>query len=310
MKRLLIILSIMLMTAFAASAKATKQTFMYADKSGEKLYLDHYAASVEGQRPCVMFLFGGAFARGDRAHEDYAPYFDMLTSAGYDVISIDYRLGLKNPPKAEGLRQTIGLMKQAVYYAVEDLYSATRFVIDHAKEWNIDPSKIVVSGSSAGAIAALQAEYGICNSDERASTLGDFNYAGLISFAGAIFSTDGRPKWAKSPCPQMLFHGTSDRNVPYRKVSLFGIGFYGSDIIAEEAEKRGWPYYFYSAEWRGHEMAETPMTQNAHEILSFIEQAVIEGKQLQIVEQVKDLSLEKQPTHFSIKEYMQANYGE
>ena len=69
---------------------------MYAEKSGEKLYLDHYAAPREGLRPCVMFLFGGAFARGDRAHEDYAPYFDMLTSAGYDVVSIDYRLGMKD----------------------------------------------------------------------------------------------------------------------------------------------------------------------------------------------------------------------
>jgi predicted esterase len=299
----------MLTTAFMVSAKATKQTFLYAEKSGEKLYLDHYAAPREGLRPCVIFLFGGAFARGDRAHEDYAPYFDMLTSAGYDVVSIDYRLGLKNPPKAEGLRQTIGLMKQAVRYAVEDLYSATRYVLDHAKEWNIDPSKIVVSGSSAGAIAALQAEHGICNSDESAAILGDFNYAGLISFAGAIFSTDGRPKWAKEPCPQMLFHGTSDRNVPYRKVSLFGIGFYGSKYITRQLNKLDSPYWFYSAEYVDHSLAGTPLYEQLDLIMQFIQDYVIEGKCLRIVTEVESIDGERRPTNFSVKDYLRANYG-
>lgn len=307
--RRLIFIVMMLMTATVASAKLNKQTLQYAEKGGQPLMLDHYAAPVEGLRPCVVFLFGGAFARGDRADVDYLPYFEMLTEAGYDVVSIDYRLGLKNPPSTKGIRQMIGVMKQAVYYAVEDLFSATAFLLTKASEWNIDPSKVVVSGSSAGAIASLQAEYAICNGDECAKILGDFNYAGVISFAGAIFSTGGRPKWQSEPCPQMLFHGTSDCNVPYRKASLLGIGFYGSEIVAEEAEERGWPYWFYSAEWRDHDMAGAPMLENKEEIVAFIERCVVRGERLQITEHVKNLALKKQPTRFSIKEYLRANYG-
>ena len=52
-------------------------------------------APVEGKRPCMMFVFGGGFVGGQRDNELYTTYFDFLTSNGYDVVSIDYRLGLK-----------------------------------------------------------------------------------------------------------------------------------------------------------------------------------------------------------------------
>ena len=47
----------------------TKQTHLYAVKGTDSLYLDHYAAPVEGKRPCVMLVFGGGFVGGARDHD-------------------------------------------------------------------------------------------------------------------------------------------------------------------------------------------------------------------------------------------------
>ena len=47
--------------------------------------------------------------------------------------------------------------------ATGDLYDATAYVCDHASAWGVDKTRIVASGSSAGAITVLMGEYGICN---------------------------------------------------------------------------------------------------------------------------------------------------
>ncbi len=296
-------------------AQPTKQTHLFAVHGTDSLRLDHYAAPVEGLRPCIMFVFGGGFAHGTRDAEKYAPYFAMLLRSGYDVVAIDYRLGMSATAESSdnssifALRRMIGMMKRSVDIAVEDLFAATAFVLEHAAEWRIDPSRIVASGSSAGAITVLQAELCICNGDAKAAVLpAGFNYGGVISFAGAIFSTCGRPEWSTAPCPVMLFHGNSDRNVPYRKAAVLGIGYYGSELIAEDLERLDAPYWFYSAKYRDHAMAEEPMCDNHGQILEFLNRCVRAGERLQIVESVEEQSLGVQPTDFSIFEYLGANY--
>ncbi len=292
-----------------ATAMAQPKTYQFADRDGEKLYLDHYVApNVTGERPCVIFAFGGGFVRGNRAHKDYLDYFEWLTTLGIDVVSIDYRLVLKNANADAGIRELVTLMYRAVDSAVEDMFTATRFVLDHAAEWHIDRSKIIACGSSAGAITTLQAAYYMANGDKRADVLKGFDYAGVISFAGAIFSVSGKPEWKAAPAPIMMFHGNSDSNVPYRKASMFGVGFYGSELIARQLQKMGAAYYFYSAQYRNHELAEEPMTKNRNEIRAFIEQYVIERKPLQTVVQVENPALKPLPTRFKVKEYLSSNY--
>ncbi len=316
MKRLLTIMAILAAAVAPLTAQTQKYTMQYAVNGGEELWLDRYVSDkAEGKRPCVIFVFGGGFAAGVRDAEKYVPYFDALTANGYDVVSVDYRLGLKatqSPDydsKSVGLIETIRTMRNAVDYAVEDVLTATKFILDHADEWNIDTSKIVVSGSSAGAITSLQAENNICNRTEMAKILpADFNYAGVISFAGAIFSMSGKPEWKTTPCPVMLFHGNSDRNVPYEKAALLGVGFYGSKILAEQFGEMGTPYCFYSATYRSHIMAEEPMIKNHKEILEFIDAYIMQGQRLQVTETVVDMDIEPQPTSFGIREYLSANY--
>lgn len=316
MKRLLTIMTLLATAVAPLAAQTHKHTMKYTVNGGEELYLDRYVSDkANGKRPCVIFVFGGGFATGVRDAEKYVPYFDMLTENGYDVVSVDYRLGLKatqSPDydsKSVGLLETIRTMKNSVNIAVEDVLTATKIILDNAGEWNIDTSKIIVSGSSAGAITSLQAENNICNRTDLAKILpANFNYAGVIAFAGAIFSTSGKPDWDTKPCPVMLFHGNSDSNVPYEKAALLGIGFYGPKILVEQFDEMGTPYYFYSATYRSHVMAEEPMIKNHDEILEFLDKYVMRGQRLQITETVVDLEIEPQPTSFGIREYLSANY--
>lgn len=301
---------------FSVSAWAggiNKHTHLYAVKGADSLYLDHYVSPIEGKRPCMMFVFGGGFAAGHRDNKLYTQYFEFLTKQGFDVVSIDYRLGLKNLGKSAGdfsIRDMIGTITNAINIAVEDLFSATLFVIDKAEEWQIDTANIVTSGSSAGAITVLQAEQNICNRTARAAVLpAGFNYAGVISFAGAVFSTDGNPKWNNQPAPIMLFHGTADRQVPYDKATMLRVGFFGSKFLSDEFTKQGWSHWFYTINYDSHNVAGSPMFDNHNEILTFLRDFALARRPLTIKTDECDGNLPKCKTNFKIMDYIEANYG-
>lgn len=311
MRQLFITAVLLIVCVMTKAQEVTRQTFHYATHDTQELYLDRYMVEPQASEPspCMIFAFGGGFVRGERDHEYYKIYFDELAKAGIVVVSIDYRLGLSKLPSKKGIRAMIGAMDNAVNIAVEDIYTATNFVISHAAEWGVDTSKIMLSGSSAGAITAVEAEWMRCNGAKLSKVLpAGFKYAGVVSCAGAIFSTKGRPKFKSSPAPMLLFHGTSDSNVPYDHSAIFGIGFYGSNYIAEQLDKHDAPYLFYSAEYETHTIAGTPLIYQCDLILEFIDSYVIKGERLRTRMNVRDLDTEKRPTRFTTKEYLKTNY--
>lgn len=312
MKKLFLAIVVLMQSCFMLSAQEVVcDTFHYATHNGEELYLDRYMldAEADAPRPCMIFAFGGGFVKGVRNHEYYSIFFDRLAREGIVVVSIDYRLGLKNLNADGGMVAMIGIFDNAVNMAVEDLYCATNFVIANSDEWAVDTTKIMLSGSSAGAITAVQAEWMRCNGAWRAKVLPEgFRYAGVVSCAGAIFSTDGKPKFASQPAPMLLFHGTSDRNVPYDHASMFGVGFYGSAYIVKQLERLDSPYWFYSAEYMDHRMAGIPFIYECDIIMQFIRDFVIRGEALQIHTDLVFLNGDKQPTRFKVMDYIRANY--
>ncbi len=284
----------------------TKQTHLYAVKEADSLYLDHYAAPVEGKRPCMIFVFGGGFVGGARDRD--TKYFKLFTDNGYDVVSIDYRLGMKNV-SSPGVVEFLKLFKNTINMAVEDLFSATNFILEHADEWQIDTSKIVASGTSAGAITSLQAEYAICNNLPIAEMLHKgFNYAGIITFAGAVFTTEGSPEWNGKSAPTLMFHGSSDTNVPYNKMALFGIGMYGSKYIAEQLHEESSSYWLYAIECEDHYIASKPMHHNQREILTFLDEYVAQQQPLQRTTLTIDGNVPKRKTRFTPYDFINANY--
>lgn len=312
MKKIALFFVMMVQSLVLSAQDVVCDTFHYATHNGEELYMDRYTLdeAIESARPCMIFAFGGGFVMGERDHEYYSVYFDRLAREGIVVVSIDYRLGLKGIKADGGLVAMIEVFNNAINIAVEDMYAATNYVIARAEEWGVDTSKIMISGSSAGAITAVQAEWMRCNGAERAQVLpDDFRYAGVVSCAGAIFSVKGKPKFDTMPAPMLLFHGTSDSNVPYDHSSMFGVGFYGSAYIVKQLDKLGSPYWFYSVEYGDHSIAGIPLFYQCDIIMQFINDFVLNGNSLQIDTEVVDLNGEKRPTRFKVMDYIKTNYA-
>lgn len=311
MKKFVLFLSLIFtMATTMAQTKPTTHCFV---EGKEPLYLDHYRAEGEGLHPCVLFAFGGGFSHGNRADERYLPYFEMLLKEGFDVVSIDYRLGMAYTlDKTEDVGPLEGAwaMYRSVNMAAEDVLRATNYIHTNAVKMGINIAQIVVSGSSAGAIAVLQAENHIANRARAAKILSaDYNYAGVVAFAGAIYSVLGEPEWRDMPCPIMMFHGNADRNVPYRKATILATGFYGSDYIAEQLHNRGATYYFHSAHYRDHDLALSPLTDNHDEIRSFLRRCVLQGEKMQHTNEYVAEGVEPCETEFTIQEYLNSNYS-
>jgi dipeptidyl aminopeptidase/acylaminoacyl peptidase len=275
-------------TTTSTASHILKKTFTYAIKENTPLELDVYQhPNASAKNPCVIFLFGGGFKKGHRDSPEYYPYFTSLVNNQYTVVSISYRLGLKGVGKISPFR--VKPLKHAIDIAVEDLFDATNWVSDHAQELRIDPKQIVLSGSSAGAITVLQADYEKRNNGELSRRLpASFQYAGVVSFAGAILRFDGSLNYQTPPAPTMLFHGTNDKLVFYKKIRIFNRGFYGSNPIAAEFKKRGYPYYICRVADMGHEVALTPIQRNLPEILGFLEAFVRDRKSYQVDVTLRD----------------------
>lgn len=67
---------------------------VYEPTPGSATHLDVGDKSV--RKPTVLYVFGGGFKEGSRNSNYQKPYFKMLCDAGYGVVAIDYRLGLKD----------------------------------------------------------------------------------------------------------------------------------------------------------------------------------------------------------------------
>ena len=108
-------------------------------------------------RPVVVVAHGGFFLAGSNDGVDVVPLCEDLARMGYVAASISYRLGVDN------LFDLETSLQEAVLRGVHDAKAAVRFFRKtHAEQGNpygIDPNRIVLGGSSAGAFIALHAAY-------------------------------------------------------------------------------------------------------------------------------------------------------
>ena len=292
MKRIIILLASIAIGTMTATAQndllSPDGTYLYHRQDTCDLFMDVYEPADGSEetymgmkKPVVIFMFGGGFIRGTRDDESYNSWFRMMTENGYRVISIDYRLGLKGSSKV-GIAQ-VNVLDKAIHMAVEDLFAATNFIIENADQLEVDPSNIVICGSSAGAISVMQAEYEIANRTEWASVLpAGFNYAGVMSFSGAILSRKGKVKYETEPCPTLMLHGTADKLVPYKQIAFFNLGFFGGGKLVERFAKFNYNYNMYHFVDYGHEIAGS-MYSTLDLQLKFLENNVIQ-KEKRIIE--------------------------
>lgn len=290
MKRYLLLIAGLLTfsTIISAQEEETKLinpdgTYMFEKRDDGELFLDVYSpaegseTSIDGkEKPTILFMFGGGFIQGQRDDASYHKWFKMLTDNGFRVISIDYRLGLKGSNKV-GVAQ-VNVLDKAIHWAVEDLFSATNYIIKNADQLDVDPSNLVISGSSAGAISVMQAEYELCNKTKWAAVLPEgFKYAGVMSFSGAILSREGELDYARMPAPTLMLHGTADELVNYKQIKFFNLGFFGGGKLVKRFEKLGFDYNMYHFVGYGHEIAGSMETTFDLQ-MKFIESNVMKGQ--------------------------------
>lgn len=232
------------------------QTYLYAEKEGQQLYLDFYTPeNVNDSTICLVYVFGGGFIMGNRDGEWEKAYFKQLVDEGFMVASIDYRLGLIGA-KNLSIFNTAPLEK-AVNMAAEDAISALAFLLERAETLRVNKDYIVMIGSSAGAITSLQTDYAMCNGFLNADLLPeDFRLAGVVSYAGAIFSHEGPVKYRNhEPAPTMMYHGKEDNLVSYKGISFLSVGFFGLDALVKRFKKYDYPYFARRFEKYGHSIA-------------------------------------------------------
>jgi len=143
------------------------QTVRFAEVDGRDLHADLFLPenSASRSRPAVLYLHGGGWRGGERAHG--RAWADFFTARGYVFIALDYRLF----PPATGLE------------APGDVKCGIRWVKDHAANYGIDPERLVLFGESAGGHLATLAAYSEGNSRLPSSCApGDTSVAAIISF--------------------------------------------------------------------------------------------------------------------------------
>jgi len=199
----------------------------------------------------------------------------------------------------------------AVDMAVEDLYDATSFIVGQARAWGLDPSAVVASGSSAGAITVLQGEYERCTGSALSRRLPEgFRYAGIIAFAGAVLEkSSSGPVWREKPAPIQLFHGDADCNVPYDSIGTGGAALYGSFYLSRQFRRMNTSFYFYSVSGAAHEMAVEPMERNRAEIEIFLDRLVLGREPLMIETQVERIGTPATRKKITLSDFIRANSG-
>jgi acetyl esterase/lipase len=119
---------------FRSDAVAEKRNITYCSIGDRKLMLDVFYPKQKNKDPriAILIIHGGGWRTGNRTQ--HYPMAQRLASLGYVCITPEYRLS------------TEALYPAATY----DIKSAIRWVRSNAKKYNIDTTKIVVAGFSAG----------------------------------------------------------------------------------------------------------------------------------------------------------------
>ena len=87
--------------------------------------------------PVLVYFHGGGWVIGDLDTHDVLCR-QLTAEAGISVVSVDYRLAPEHKFPA----------------AVDDAWAATRWIVDHAAELDVDASRLAVAGDSAGGTLA------------------------------------------------------------------------------------------------------------------------------------------------------------
>lgn len=123
--------------AQAASQYTMGANVTYRTASNQQLKMDvYYRRGVTTPQPTLVYMHGGFWVAGakETAIMGLLPWMEM----GWNVINVEYRLGVATD---------VSTLAPA---AVDDCFCALRFIAGLPANYNIDKTRIVVTGESAG----------------------------------------------------------------------------------------------------------------------------------------------------------------
>lgn len=259
-----------------------KSTYTYAIKDLDSLKMDVYTPDnikTKDSLPVVLWMHGGEFSGGKRNNPDEVKMMKYLTENGYIGVSISYRLLLKNSKIGSGCDCPKTFKLNIFRQAAIDCLDAAKYVVDNKEKLQIDPTKIIAGGSSAGAEGVLNAVYLKSFFVDDVSKYNDVKFAGVMSLAGAVVDVDYISK--ENAIPTVMFHGTDDNLVPIGKAahhycSSDRLGYMildGSEIIVNQLDDLRTSYYFHKVVGGRHELCQIPFNQ-LDNILEFFNQTI------------------------------------
>ena len=184
------------------------------DNSGTPvaLKLDLYQPSGDTvtRRPAVVWIHGGSFTGGDKSDSKEVKLANTFAKLGYVAVSINYRLLDPGTPCA--VSPVPPACVTAALAAQHDAQAAVRWLRANADTYRIDPNRIAVGGTSAGAGTALLV--GVNSEDTGTSGNPGYpsNVQGVVSISGALPDNSGI---GPGDAPTLMFNGTADTVVPY-----------------------------------------------------------------------------------------------
>jgi predicted esterase len=249
----------------------------------------YYPEKPLADNPCVVYMFGGGFIQGSYLDSVTTDYCRKMSDVGFIAVAVDYRLGFKNVEiKSFGL-SIVPKLERAIHFAVEDCADAVAYLLKHSDELGINPERIMLAGSSAGAITVLQTDYFHCNGHALTECLPDsFRFAAVMAYSGAIFSREGKADYKyHSPAPTLMFHGTKDKIVTYNSITFGNLGFFGANTLVKRFDKYRYPYLLRRYKGLGHEVALSG-NKTIDDTLWFYERFVVRGERVFIDETYED----------------------
>ena len=220
-KNILSILTILLITY---SNSYSQEQIVYKQIDTTKLLLEVYhpeSMDKSVKYPAIVFYFGGGWISG--TIDQFKPQAKYFSERRIVCFLVDYRV--------KNRQQT------TPFESLKDAKSAIRYIREHSDKFNVDPSKIVAAGGSAGgqlaAATALIDDYNE-NSDDisiscKPNALVLFNPVIDNGPGGYGYERIGDAYNSFSPIhniksgapPTILFLGTSDKHIPIETVKYY-----------------------------------------------------------------------------------------
>lgn len=264
------------------------QTEIYSNKDGEDLIIDLYQPEKKTaeKNPLIIFMHGGGFSGGSPQNLQEVKFAKMAAAKGYSVGLISYRLVRKGKEGGFGCDFDAYEKIKTFQLAAEDFMDAALYMKEHAEKFNIDPTHLIVGGSSAGAEAVLNAVYNPLLMFDNSKKYADLKFSAVISLAGALL--DVRYLNKEQAIPGIFFHGTADNLVPYataphhycEKDKAGYLILDGSKTIVERLEELDTSFLFYTFKGARHEISGMPFD-HLPDVFLFLKKVVFNKIQIQ-----------------------------